>query len=87
VPTAIRQRVQTHGRFIFGTHDKEDIRVITDVWRRKLNRLSELCGPWAARPVHHRCRHTFARILLQSGVEVQDVAELLGDTEAITSSQ
>ena len=35
-----------------------------------------------APPVHHRFRHTFARIMLeQDDVGVRDVAELLGDTE------
>lgn len=29
----------------------------------------------------HRFRHTFARILLQKGVPVADVADLLGDDE------
>ena len=29
----------------------------------------------------HRFRHTFARILLQRGVPVADVADLLGDDE------
>ena len=32
-------------------------------------------------PTPHRFRHTFARILLQRGVPVADVAELIGDTE------
>jgi site-specific recombinase XerD len=29
----------------------------------------------------HRFRHTFARILLQRGVAVRDVADLLGNSE------
>ena len=29
----------------------------------------------------HRFRHTFARVLLEKGVSVSDVAELLGDDE------
>jgi integrase len=32
-------------------------------------------------PTPHRFRHTFARILLQKGVPVADVADLLGDDE------
>src|SRR5262249_15189447 len=56
---------------------------ITDVWRRKLIRLWSLCGPWKHKPTPHRFRHTFARILLQRGVPVRDVADLLGNTEAI----
>lgn len=80
----IRARVADRGPLIFGAHDTTDINVITDVWRRKLNKLWNLCGPWIERPTPHRFRHTFARILLQKpGVTIRDVAELLGDTEEI----
>ena len=51
--------------------------VITDIWRRKLKCLGNLCGPWKEELTPHRFRHTFARILLQKpGVTVRDVAEL-----------
>jgi integrase len=80
--TRIRARAGIHGPLIFGTHRTTDINVITDIWRRKLNRLWGLCGPWKEKPTPHRFRHTFARILLQKpGVTERDVAELLGDTE------
>ena len=78
----IRARVRKHGALIFGAHQTTNINVMTDLWRRKLNRLWDLCGPWNPTPHPHRFRHTFARILLQKpGVTVRDVAELLGDTE------
>jgi integrase/recombinase XerD len=78
----IRARVKERGPLIFGEHATKDTNVITDVWRRKLKRLWDLCGPWPEKPSPHRFRHTFARILLQRpGVTVRDVAELLGDTE------
>jgi len=80
----IRTRVVKHGHFIFGAHETTNINVITDLWRRKLNRLWDLCGPWKSKPHPHRFRHTFARILLQKpSVTVRDVAELLGDTEDV----
>jgi integrase len=80
----VRARAAKHGPLIFGAHETSDINVITDLWRRKLNRLWALCGPWPAKPTPHRFRHTFARILLQKpGVSVRDVAELLGDTEEV----
>ena len=80
----IRDRVKTRGPLIFGAHRTANINVVTDIWRRKLNRLWDLCGPWKEKPTPHRFRHTFARILLQKpGVTVRDVAELLGDTEDI----
>jgi site-specific recombinase XerD len=78
----IRARAQKYGPLIFGEHRTKDINVITDVWRRKLNKLWMLCGPWKNDPTPHRFRHTFARILLERpGVTVRDVAELLGNTE------
>jgi integrase len=80
----IRERAKFYGPLIFGTHKTTDICVVTDVWRRKLRRLWDLCGPWTERPTPHRFRHTFARILLQkANVTVRDVAELLGNTEEI----
>jgi integrase len=80
----IRIRAKEHGPLIFGGHDTTDMNVVTDVWRRKLKRLWALCGPWQENPTPHRFRHTFARILLQrTNVTVRDVAELLGDTEAM----
>jgi integrase len=78
----IRARSLKYGPLIFGEHRTKDLGVITDVWRRKLIRLWDLCGEWKDKPTPHRFRHTFARILLQRpGVTVRDVAELLGDTE------
>jgi integrase len=52
-----------------------------DLWRRKLNKVWELCGEWEEPPTPHRFRHTFVRVLLERGVSPYDVAELIGDTE------
>jgi integrase len=80
----IRDRAKIHGDFIFGSHTTKDLDVITEGWRRKLQAVWRLCGKWKVEPTPHRFRHTFARILLQKpGVTVRDVAELLGNTEAI----
>jgi integrase len=54
---------------------------VADLWRRKLNKVWELCGVWEERPHPHRFRHTFVRILLEHEVPTRDVAELIGDTE------
>jgi site-specific recombinase XerD len=78
----VRARAKVHGEFIFGSHATKDLDVITEGWRRKLQAVWKLCGPWKVEPTPHRFRHTFARILLQKpGVTVRDVAELLGNTE------
>lgn len=78
----IRARAREVGPYVFGDHTTTDMNVVTDLWRRKLNKLWTLCGPWREKPTPHRFRHTFARILLQrQGITVRDVAELLGNTE------
>jgi len=78
----IRARVKKHGPHIFGSHTTNSLDVITEGWRRKLNRIWAMSGPWKEPPTPHRFRHTFARILLQKpGVTIRDVAELLGNTE------
>ncbi len=82
----IRRRSMEVGPLIFGEHETTDMNVVTDIWRRKLKRLWRLCEvdgfTWSAKPTPHRFRHTFARILLERpGVEVRDVAELLGNSE------
>jgi site-specific recombinase XerD len=82
----IRRRSLEVGPLIFGEHETTEMNVITDVWRRKLKRLWKLCEgtdfTWSSTPTPHRFRHSFARILLERpGVEVRDVAELLGNSE------
>lgn len=77
----IRARAKQHGPYIFGEHTTKSLDVITELWRRKLNVLWDMCGSWKVRPTPHRFRHTFARSLLQRGVTVRDVADLLGNSE------
>jgi integrase len=79
----IRERAKVEGPFIFGFKPKDDIESLTDEWRKRLHELWALAPHWHVRPTPHRFRHTFARILLQKGVPVPDVADLLGNTEAI----
>jgi integrase len=64
---------------LIGVSDR--LETVTDLWRRKINRVFELAGKFEERPTPHRFRHTFARILLQRGVPVADVADLLGYDE------
>jgi len=53
------------------------------LWRVKLAKAFKIAGPFEEPPLPHRFRHTFVRILLEKGVPVADVAELIGDTEEI----
>ncbi len=78
----IRRRSLEVGALIFGEHQTKDLNVITDIWRRKLNRLWKMCGEWEAKPHPHRFRHTFAKKLLEHPeVSYKNVADLLGNTE------
>jgi integrase len=82
----LQDRRKKYGNKIFQTGKSERLDTITDMWRRKLNRVFELAqknAKFSAKATPHRFRYTFVRILLEHGVPVPDVAELSGDTEAI----
>jgi integrase len=75
------RRAKEHGVRPFLLGDSDRLETVTDGWRRKINRVFEIAGKFEETPTPHRFRHTFARILLQRGVPVADVADLLGDDE------
>jgi integrase/recombinase XerC len=75
------QRAKGHGVRPFLLGDSDRLETVTDGWRRKINKVFEIVGKLEETPTPHRFRHTFARILLQRGVPVADVADLLGDDE------
>ena len=77
----LQQRAKVHGARLFIVGESDRLETVTDLWRRKINRVFELAGKFEETPTPHRFRHTFARILLQRGVPVVDVADLLGDDE------
>lgn len=91
LPDWLRDRVQAraakYGPHIFNqfTFKTTDVKTMTEVWRDKLRMAFNIAAedtPFAKTPTPHRFRHTFVRILLQHGVEVEDVAELAGDDPA-----
>ena len=82
----LRERELKYGDLIF--HDPANrkstaMRNMSDVWRKKLDKVFAKAGQFVSRPTPHRLRYTFVRILLQNGVLIADVAELIGDTEAV----
>ena len=80
----LRARQKIHGSLIFAAGVTQNAKQLCDIWRNKrLRKVFELAGPWEARPHPHKFRHTFVRILLEKGVPVPDVAELIGDSEQI----
>jgi integrase len=85
VPDWLRDRLQSRAKlygprlFVVGRSDR--LETVTDMWRRKIGKIFELAGSFEEPPTTHRFRHTFARILLQNGVPIADVAELMGDAE------
>lgn len=79
----LHARREKHGAMIFRTGESTVMRTMAELWRVKLGKVFKLAGKFDERPTPHRFRHTFVRILLEKGVPVADVAELIGDTEEI----
>jgi len=79
----LREREKKHGGLIFRTGQSLQMRTMTELWRLKLAKAFELAGPFLEKPIPHRLRHTFVRILLQNGVSTADAAVLIGDTEQV----
>lgn len=80
----LKAREQQHGPMIFKCGVSFTMKQLTDIWRgKRLAKVFELAGPWPTKPTPHIFRHTFVRMLLEKGVPVADVAELIGDTEEI----
>ena len=77
----LTQRAKQHGPSLFLIGESERLETVTDLWRRRINKVFALAGKFEEPTTPHRFRHTFARILLQRGVPVADVADLLGDDE------
>lgn len=77
-------RERRQGSKIFSYGASERVETVTDIWRRKINRVFDLTAPFeCGTPTPHVFRHTFVRLLLQRGVPVRDVADLIGDTEEV----
>jgi integrase len=79
----LREREKKHGPMIFRYGTSMMPRTMAERWRLKLVKVFSLAGPFDEPPTSHRFRHTFVRILLEKGVPVADVAELIGDTEQV----
>jgi integrase/recombinase XerD len=85
LPDWLSERLQARAKrfgdrpFVVARSDR--LETITNIWRRRLAKAFELAEPFEEPATPHRFRHTFARILLQRGVPVADVADLLGDDE------
>jgi len=75
-------RERKYGSQIFITGTSSRLETVTDLWRRQVNKVFDLAGPYeCGTPTPHIFRHTFVRLLLQKDVDVKVVAELIGDTE------
>ena len=80
------ERATRYGKqpFMVGGTKRQD--TVIDTWRQRLAKVFELADIGTEKATPHRFRHTFARILLQRGVPVADVADLLGDDEKTVRS-
>jgi integrase/recombinase XerD len=80
VPDWLRDRLQAraerYGERPFVVARSDRLETITNIWRRRIAKAFEIAGPFDEPATPHRFRHTFARILLQRGVPVADVADL-----------
>lgn len=74
-------RAKEHGRKPFLIGSAKNLDSVIEAWRQQLDKVFELADVGEERATPHRFRHTFARILLQNGVPVADVADLIGDDE------
>ncbi|MEO8593810.1 MAG: site-specific integrase [Candidatus Solibacter sp.] len=92
LPDWLRDRLQVrtakHGTHIFNqfTFKTTDVRTMTQVWRNKIRMAFDIASKdveFPKPPTPHRFRHTFVRVLLQHGVDIEDVAELSGDTPEV----
>lgn len=77
----LNQRAKRFGSKPFLIRRTKVLDAVIDIWRQQLAKVFELADAGAERATPHRFRHTFARILLQRGVPVADVADLMGDDE------
>jgi len=78
------ERQRRIGPRIFACGASRRLDTVTDLWRRRINRVFDEAGTFdCRRPTPHIFRHTFVRLLLQRGVPPRDVAELIGDTEEV----
>jgi integrase len=75
------KRAEKYGNQPFMVGGTKRLDTVIDTWRQRLAGVFELADVGRERPTPHRFRHTFARILLERGVPVADVADLLGDDE------
>jgi integrase len=80
----LRARDKRYGSLIFKCGVTHNMKQLTDIWRNKrLAYVFDLAGPFDQTPHPHRFRYTFVRILIDKGVPIPDIAELIGDTEEI----
>jgi len=81
----LRAGEEKYGPLIFRAGSAMNMRAVSERWRENLGRVFKMAGPFPADEpaTPHRFRHTFVRILLEKGVPVADVAELVGDTEEV----
>lgn len=81
----LREREKKHGAMIFRAGATASMRNVSERWRENLGKVFALAGPFPTKATPHRLRHTFVRLLLEKGVPLADVAELVGDTPEVVA--
>jgi integrase len=77
----LTERAKKHGNQPFMIGGTKRLDTVIDTWRQRLAKVFEAADVGKEPATPHRFRHTFARLLLEKGVPVADVADLLGDDE------
>ena len=81
VADALKALTLVQGKYFWTTRGTEDPENVRKSWTSQFDIIFRHAGPFTSHQIIHRFRHTFARSLLQKGVQVDDVATLLGHSD------
>lgn len=78
---ALNALTLVQGKYFWTTRGTDDPENVRKSWTKQFARIFKAAGPFTSPPIIHRFRHSFACALLQKGVQVDDVATLLGHSD------
>lgn len=81
VVEALKALALVDGKYFWTGRHTDDPENVRKSWTRQFTLIFKAAEPFSSHPHIHRFRHTFACSLLQKGVQVDDVAILLGHSD------
>jgi integrase len=81
VVSALKSLALVQGKYFWTTRGTDDPENVRKSWTRQFSLIFASAGRFTSKPHIHRFRHTFACALLRKGVQVDDVATLLGHSD------